>query len=571
MSRAISTEERLTALGMSSAEEWTGLSGADRAHGSVGMVGSRVRAPKASDGVAAPGVILADRYLVQRLVGSGTAGRVYRALDLALEQPVALKEFVKGAGADGFLRELGALFELRHPNILECRSVFMAGPYRYLVYEFMADGSLRERLRANAPPLELVRLLRQAAAGVAHAHARNVLHRDLKPENVLLTGGPSALTAKVADFGVSTLGTELEARSAIGSPAYMAPEQFHDVYDLRVDVYALGVMLFEALCGCRPFYGSPAQIMMQHLDKAAPIPEWLPSGLRLVLQRALTKDPDARFPTVERFVTALDGALESDAAALEGSGWPVDVGPADTLAVTRESVLVRTGRTMLRYDRRGRLVERVAGVDGLLAAHDHYVMRCGDLLVVHTPLGDRTHEGLPSDADIALSAEARVIVSSEGGAFVLDGKRRARLAETGSGVVAAGFTGPDQEPVLARSSNGRAWLELGRGRVDLPESVSAIWGHTEREEVIARSAVEPRRLMLVRDGSARIVDVASGALSCDGNCFVGASPTGELITVSVTTGRVARTRWEAPLAAAAACTDALAWVTRSGQLLCLRS
>jgi|GEM_PF-3395910 len=521
--------------------------------------------------VASPGVLLAERFLVDRLVGQGSAGRVYRAMDLELQQHVALKEFVRGGGSDGFLRELGALFDLRHPNILECRSVFMGDPYRYLVYEFMEGGSLRDRMRGQESARVLIGLLRQAARGVAHAHSRNVLHRDLKPENVLLTRGPHGTLAKVADFGISTVGTQLESRSAIGSPAYMAPEQFHDVYDLRVDVYALGVMLYEILCGCRPFYGSPAQIMMQHLEKRAPIPDWLPPGLRLVLQRALKKEPDARFPTVEKFLSALDGALETEGPALEGTSWPVRVDPTSDVCITRESVLVRNDRNVLRFDRRGRLVESVSGVDAMTAVDDHYLLRRGDVAHVRTPRGDRVHEGLPADADLTLSAEARVIVTSEGGAFLLDGRRRSRIAEVGSGVVAATFAGPDQDPVVARSVGGYSWLEMAAARVDLPEAISCVYGHTERHEVVARSAIDPTRLILVSQGACRIVDLPSGPLSCDGECFVGASKSGELITVSVTNGRVARTRWDAPLVGAAACTDGIAWVSREGQLFCLRS
>ncbi|MEM1416479.1 MAG: serine/threonine-protein kinase [Myxococcota bacterium] len=515
--------------------------------------------------------MLADRYLVERLVGQGTSGRVFRAIDLATERTVALKEFVKRGGSGGFLRELGILFELRHPSILECESVFMAGPYRYLVYEYMEAGSLRDRLRSGTSPLAVLALLREAAHGVAHAHRRNVVHRDLKPENVLLTVRDGALRAKVSDFGISTLGTEEAERSAIGSPAYMAPEQFYDVYDSRIDVYALGVMAYEALCGCRPFYGSPAQIMRQHLEKPPLLPEWLPEGLRGVLARALAKDPDERFPSVEALVAALDAALEGEAGAIESAGWPARVEGVTELALTREAVLALSGRTLVRLDRRGRECERLHGVDELRAVDDHHVVRCGTSLSVFTPRGVRRFDTLPGGARVALSAEARVAVVSEGGAFVLKNRRRVRVAETGAGVTAATFVGPEQALALARDAGGEATLEVGDRRLRLPEPVGELWGHPEGFELVARSARDAARLFLVSEMGVRELEAPMGGLSAHGDHFVGATPAGELATLAVSRGRLARTRWEGPLAAAAGCVDGFAWATRDGRVLGLRS
>jgi len=510
---------------------------------------------------------------VERIVGQGAYGRVFRAQDERTGEAVALKEFTRGSrGSDGFLRELGVLFELRHPAILECRTVLVGGPYRYLVYEFMEAGSLRDWMNAGHTQ-ECLRLFRMAAAGVSHAHECKVVHRDLKPENVLLTRKTGELLAKVSDFGISAVGSTAEVKSHVGSPAYMAPEQFYDTYDLRVDIYALGTMLYEILCGSRPFYGSPAQIMLSHLQKEVPYPPWMPPAFKALLERALAKDPEDRFETVDDFLVAFDQAFATEGDRLEGEGWPVDASEVAALVVTRDAVVsLHDDRRARVFDRQGRAAAELEQVDELLGAEEFYALRRGDRVTVKSAQGERTHP-VPEDAKVALSTDGSLAVTAEGGARLLisPGSERV-LAEPGSGVVDVTFAGDTQATsLLVADADGACRIVVeDEDDIPLPEPVSELVGHGMKEEWVARVATDRSRLLLVTRDRVVSVQGPKGPLSADDDHFFGALEDGRLATINVASGRVARTVWESPLAAVAACCDGFVWATRDGRLLSLR-
>jgi len=501
---------------------------------------------------------------------------VFRAHDQRLDEPVALKEFCRGSrGSDGFLRELGVLFELRHPAILECRTVLVGGPYRYLVYEFMESGSLRDWMNAGHTR-ECLRLFRVAAGGVSHAHESKVVHRDLKPENVLLTRKTGDLVAKVSDFGISSVGADAEVRSHVGSPAYMAPEQFYDTYDRRVDIYALGTMLYEILCGSRPFYGSPAQIMLSHLQKEVPYPAWMPPRFRALLERALAKDPDQRFETVDDFLVAFDQAYRDEGGALEGHGWPVRTADPRALVVTRDAVVSLDGDGTLRtFDRQGRPTGERHGVTELRGAEEYYAVRIGDEVVVTSAQGERAHP-VPSDARIALSTDGSVAVAHRGGARLLIGPASERvLAQPGDGVRDVAFVGETQAVSLLVAdadddAGARRIVVEDEDDVLLDEPADELIGHGLRDEWVARSSRDPRRLLLVTRDRTVATSGPAGPLTADDDHFFGALEDGRLATLNVASGRVARTVWESPLSAVAACCDGFVWATRDGRLLSLR-
>ncbi|NIN71703.1 MAG: protein kinase, partial [Gemmatimonadetes bacterium] len=205
---------------------------------------------------------LADRYAIERGLGSGGMATVYLARDLKHGRQVAVKvlrpEVAAAVGSDRFLREIGVAARLNHPHILPLLDSGEADSFLYYVMPHVAGGSLRRRLADEARlPLEAVlRIARQVASALDLAHRHGVVHRDVKPENILFSEG----LAVVADFGiakaVSAAEREVLTRTGVplGTPGYMSPEQAMGVAELdeRTDVYSLGCVVYEMLTGGTP-------------------------------------------------------------------------------------------------------------------------------------------------------------------------------------------------------------------------------------------------------------------------------------------------------------------------------
>jgi serine/threonine protein kinase len=261
---------------------------------------------------------LSDRYLLERELGRGGMAVVYLARDLRHERSVALKVILPAASGElnvgRFDREIRVTAALQHPNILPVFDSGRTAGHSWYTMPYVAGETLRRRLERERPlPLtDAVRLAREIAEALACAHARGVVHRDVKPENVLLSAGH----ALVADFGVASVmgprdtGLTL-AGTAVGSPAYMSPEQAAgEAVDGRSDIYALGCVLFEMLAGRPPFTGRTAMALMsRRMVEPAPdvrslrpeVPLWLEAALR----RALEREPATRFTDAAAFAEAL--------------------------------------------------------------------------------------------------------------------------------------------------------------------------------------------------------------------------------------------------------------------------
>src|SRR5438876_4217323 len=226
---------------------------------------------------------LADRYATDRELAHGGTAPVYLAQDLIHGRAVAVKvlspELAAALGAERFLREIEIAARLTHPHILPLHDSGEAGGFLYYVMPFVEGESLRDRLNREPqlPVEEAVRIAREVATALSHAHGHNLVHRDIKPENILLSGGE----AVVADFGIAraivAAGTEklTDTGLAVGTPGYMSPEQATgaDHLDGRSDVYSLGCVLYEMLVGHPPFLGTTAQeVLARHsLDELPPL------------------------------------------------------------------------------------------------------------------------------------------------------------------------------------------------------------------------------------------------------------------------------------------------------------
>jgi len=263
---------------------------------------------------------LRDRYRIERELGAGGMATVYLAQDLKHERPVAIKvlrpELARAIGAERFLREIATTANLRHPHILPLYDSGEAADLLFYVMPYVEGESLRDRLeRDRQLPLDdALQIAREVADALSYAHARGVVHRDIKPENILLEGKH----AVVADFGIAKAvdaaggGQLTETGMAVGTPAYMSPEQAAGGQDLdgRSDLYALACVLYEMLAGQPPFTGPTAEsLVRQHIMVDAPpvtnLRPAVPASVAAALQRALAKTPADRFNPVAQFSEAI--------------------------------------------------------------------------------------------------------------------------------------------------------------------------------------------------------------------------------------------------------------------------
>lgn len=293
-----------------------------------------------------PGTVFDRRFVIDRAIGRGGMGVVYRAKDNVTGDAVALKLIhpqllAKPAIAERFLREGKLTRSLRHPNIVSVFDVNVASGVHYLSMECLEGTSLREWLvkarqqRRVAPLPTAIAIAREIAAGVAAAHAAGVVHRDLKPENVILLRDPNGSepfgtgAVKVLDFGIArAFGTTEQltmAGGTLGTPVYMAPEQETgaDSVGAEADVYSLAAIFYEILLGVPPRgrFELPSKIR----------PE-LPRALDEICEKALSAHPARRYPDAAAWSKALDGL---------GGSKPIDSDSLNRLGDLGKDVIER--------------------------------------------------------------------------------------------------------------------------------------------------------------------------------------------------------------------------------------
>lgn len=276
-----------------------------------------------------PGMVLADRYRIDRLLGVGSTARVFEAMDLELDEAVALKLFVHAVGSDDeavrrFRREIKLSRDLIHPNVVHIFEFGVRQGLRFITMEMLEGEDLKdyvERRGGVLKPPEATRLMLQATAGLKAAHEIGVIHRDIKPTNLFILQDGAHL--KVMDFGLAKVNTEQtisNVGSRVGTPRYMSPEQMRGKkVGPAADLYSLGVVFYEILTGKRTVNveGGLVSVLMSSLGEMPPPPiehnRKIPRDLNDLVMKLLAKDPAHRYANAERLRRALmaSSALKS--------------------------------------------------------------------------------------------------------------------------------------------------------------------------------------------------------------------------------------------------------------------
>jgi serine/threonine-protein kinase len=341
------------------------------------------------------GDVIASKYVVERLLGRGGMGAVYVVSHQLTGKKLALKVLLPEHTADTelstrFLREAQAAGRIQHRHVVDVFDVGQDGDLLFMVMPLLEGKPLSDLLRERALGVEeVLGIVIRAMEGVSAAHSHGIVHRDLKPDNIFVCVGPSGRfdDPRVLDFGISKADDDISqplTRSGVmmGTPHYMSFEQINSQRDLdqRVDVYAIGVILYEALSGSPPHMAESVGQLAIRMMSTAPArleelrPD-LPPGLSDVVMKAIARDRDDRYPTMQAFLEALRPfhPARPSSFAPEGMVPRPSLTPVvnrNDLATVKVSVpeaqnparaINTTPLGMLRADREGRSPPRVIG------------------------------------------------------------------------------------------------------------------------------------------------------------------------------------------------------------------
>jgi serine/threonine protein kinase len=300
------------------------------------------------------------RYAIQSELGRGAMGVVYKAKDSALERTVAIKTVNMALEKDGaekyearFYQEARAAGSLNHPNIVTVYDVGKEGNVAYMAMEFIEGVELRSMLGEGKalPVSQAVSIAVQVAEGLAYAHEHGVVHRDVKPANIMVVGdGP----VKITDFGIARMRAAADELTQtgmlLGSPKYMSPEQvIGKRADQRSDLFSLGVILYEMLCGVAPFNGeNVTALMYQIVNFVPPAPSAVnpavPELLNFIVAKMLAKSLDERYQKAQDLAQDLRNCERqiSTPASITQPIRPISLaaGPQPELAVTHAQAVV---------------------------------------------------------------------------------------------------------------------------------------------------------------------------------------------------------------------------------------
>ncbi|HWZ92817.1 MAG TPA: protein kinase [Polyangiaceae bacterium] len=377
--------------------------------------------------VAAPvreGDILAAKYRVDRILGAGGMGVVVAATHLQLGQRVALKFLVSNgmddqAGAR-FLREARAVVRLRSEHVVRVLDTgTLESGLPYIVMELLEGRDLAQEssARGPVPVVEAVDWVLQACEGIAEAHSVGIVHRDLKPANLFLTRrADHSPLIKVLDFGIAKVldmqrspdYALTKTATLMGSPHYMSPEQIRNAksVDQRADIWALGIVLYELLCGSAPFSATTAPALLAQIVADPPRPlrpqrPDVPRGLEAVIGRCLEKDPARRFASVSEFSRELARFGSDDGRASSERVARISQAPALAKPTERAVLQLATGPTLIAIEPRPRQKARSRFVRWVVPLA---VGACGTFGVLWFAL--RGGDGVPAPATSAALQDA---------------------------------------------------------------------------------------------------------------------------------------------------------------------
>lgn len=271
------------------------------------------------------GKLLAGRYRIDELLGSGGMGEVYRAYDMTMDREVAIKLVRNDGTVDEkqFRRmqnEAKALAALDHPNIVKVQAVNFGGVDGYLgliAMELVCGETLQEKVKGDGPlkAEDAEKICAAIADALAHAHSKGVVHRDLKPHNIIVTTGGGI---RIMDFGIAKLIGVQDQRltrtgEVVGSPQYMSPEQCsNQSIDQRSDIYSLGALMYFLLTGSPPFDGATVlEVLMKHSSEAPNLEAITDQRIKAIIAKCLAKNPDDRF----QFAQEVSDCLRNKSAA----------------------------------------------------------------------------------------------------------------------------------------------------------------------------------------------------------------------------------------------------------------
>ena len=299
------------------------------------------------------GTVLAGRYRIVTLLGAGGMGEVYKAEDLKLDHPVALKFLpetlsLSPAALARFHNEVRVARQVSHPNVCRVHDIGDVDGLQFLTMEVIDGDDLASLLRriGRLPPAKAIEVARQLCAGLAAAHDAGVLHRDLKPHNVMIDGRGRA---RITDFGVAALARDVRHDNAIaGTPAYMAPEQLRGAEaTVRSDIYSLGLILYEIFTGQRAIQVNSIADAVLHHSAATPVTSPasivadIDPGAERVILRCLDNDPAARPASAIQVSAALPGGDPLQAALAAGeTPSPEMVAASGSSAALRPAIAI---------------------------------------------------------------------------------------------------------------------------------------------------------------------------------------------------------------------------------------
>jgi serine/threonine-protein kinase len=516
---------------------------------------------------------MADRYVLERELGSGGMATVFLAHDPRHNRKVAVKvmryDLVDRAGSERFLKEIETTANLQHPHILPLFDSGRVADTVFYVMPYIPGESLRSRLdrETQLPVGDAVRIATEIAAGLDYAHRQGVIHRDIKPDNVLFHDGRALL----ADFGIALAwshgGGEKRLTGSglsVGTPEYMSPEQVSGEHKLgpRSDVYALGAVLYEMLTGTPPFTGPTVQAILTQIIADDPAPpsrarRTVPQPVDAAVLRALEKLPADRWQTAAEFAEALSGrtistSLQARQAAMpmvpwgvaaalllalgwvgfrEGSDAPPSPGPA-RFNIEFDPGVQPTFTPMVRLSRDGRQVFVTAMVNRREE-------------VLRRPLDRMRMEVIPGagQGDQG-TGNSRPFVSPDGRwiAYAKQGRLWKALVEGGPPVDlascdwAGGAWGRDGRLIYSPSYNTGLWTVSERGgderQLTTPDSAAKELGHwwpqilPDGEHVIFTAYRTP-----LEEATIEVYSIASGErkVLLKGGVFGMYVPTGHLL------------------------------------------